>query len=244
MADFIPRFASYCPTALEAAVRVVINMHNWKLALIGKGDDIDGVAFETAKACIFGLADICQSAAAEAPTSSVIQGICSTVFHDALTFFISSFEGKDVLEIADEELFGIQDAHSFSEYQQKILNKEKSVLLKLSEFRVLSFLRIFFTCPKNSIATCFELFGSTGSEEAKREGYYLLRQLTNRLDDAIAHPRNGGNSAVTSSATSRETSSKCKGFVDDGLATCSKQVSDNSSIVLKNCLLGLVQYRI
>uniref|UniRef100_A0A1S4C7H5 RRM domain-containing protein n=1 Tax=Nicotiana tabacum TaxID=4097 RepID=A0A1S4C7H5_TOBAC len=240
VADFIPRFASYCPTALEAAVRVVINMHNWKLALIGKGDDIDGVAFETAKACIFGLADICQSAAAEAPTSSVIQGICSTVFHDALTFFISSFEGKDVLEIADEELFGIQDAHSFSEYQQKILNKEKSVLLKLSEFRVLSFLRIFFTCPKNSIATCFELFGSTGSEEAKREGYYLLRQLTNRLDDAIAHPRNGGNSAVTSSATSRETSSKCKGLVDDGLATCSKQVSDNSSIVLKNCLLGLV----
>ncbi|KAK4352184.1 hypothetical protein RND71_027702 [Anisodus tanguticus] len=238
VADFIPRFASYCPTALEAAAKVVINMHNWKLALIGKGEDTDGVAFDTAKACIFGLADICRSAAAEAPTSSVIRGICTTVFRDALTFFMSCFEGKDVFEIADKEIFGIQDAHLFSEYQQKILNKEQSVLLKLSEFRVLCFLRIFFTCPKNSIATCFELIGSTGSEESKREGYYLLHQLTNRLDDVVGHPWNGGYSAVTSSAKSRETSSKSKD-VDDGLATCGKQVLDNRSLVLKNCLLGL-----
>ncbi|MCD7446576.1 hypothetical protein HAX54_010768 [Datura stramonium] len=238
VADFIPRFASYCPTALEAAAKVVINMHNWKLALIGKGDDTDGVAFDTAKACIFGLADICQSAAAEAPTSSVIQGICTTVFHDALTFFISCFEGKDIFEIADKEISGIQDAHLFSEHQKEILNKEQSVLLKLSEFRVLCFLRIFFTCPKNSIATCFELIGSTGSEECKREGYYLLHQLTNRLDEAVGHPRNGGNSMVTSSAKSRETSSKSMD-ADDGLAAGGKQVSDNRSLVLKNCLLGL-----
>ncbi|XP_010320299.2 uncharacterized protein [Solanum lycopersicum] len=239
VADFIPRFASYCPTALEAAVKVVINMHNWKLALIGKGEDTDGVAFDTAKVCIFGLADICRSAAAEAPTSSVIRGICTTVFRDALTFFISCFEGKDVLEIADKEYFGIQDAHLFSEYQQKILNKEQPVLLKLSEFRVLCFLRIFFTCPKNSIATCFELIGSTGSEESKREGYYLLRQLTNRLDDAVGHPRNGGNSPVISSPKATETSSKSK-EVDDGVATCGKQGSDNRSLVSMNCLLRLV----
>lgn len=238
VADFIPRFASYCPTALEAAVKVVINMHNWKLALIGKGEDTDGVAFDTAKACIFGLADICQSASAESPTSSVIRGICTTVFRDALTLFISCFEGKNVFEIADKEISGIQDAHLFSEYQQKILNKDQSVLLKLSEFRVLCFLRIFFTCPKNSIATCFELISSTGSEESKREGYYLLHQLTNRLDDAVGHPSNGGNSAVTSSAKSRETSSKSKD-ADDDLAACGKQVSDNHSLVLKNCLLGL-----
>lgn len=238
MADFIPRYASYCPTALEAAVKVVINMHNWKLALIGKGEDTDGVAFDTAKACIFGLVDICRSAAAEAPTSSVIQGICSTVFRDALTFFISCFEGKDVFEIADKEYFDIQDAHLFSEYQQKIVNEEQPVLLKLSKFRVLCFLRIFFTCPKNSIATCFELIGSTGSEESKRQGYYLLHQLTNRLDDAVGHPIYGGNSALTSSAKSTETSSKSKD-VDDGLATCGKQGSDNLSLVSKNCLLGL-----
>ncbi|CAN4122567.1 unnamed protein product [Withania somnifera] len=238
VADFIPRFASYCPTALEAAVKVVINMHKWKLALIGKGEDTDGVAFDTAKACIFGLADICQSAAAEAPTSSVIRGICTTVFQDAFTFFISYFEGKSVFEIADKEISGIQDAHLFSEYEQKILNKEQSVLLKLSEFRVLCFLRIFFTCPKNSIATCFELISSNGSEESKREGYYLLHQLTNRLDDAVGHPGNAGNSVVTSSPKSRETSSKNKD-ADDDLTACGKQVSVNRSVVLKNCLLGL-----
>ncbi|CAN4092144.1 unnamed protein product [Withania somnifera] len=238
VADFIPRFASYCPTALEAAAKVAINMHNWKLALIGKGEDTDGVAFDTAKACIFGLADICQSAAAEAPTSSVIRGICTTVFRDALTFFIACFEGKDVFEIADKEIFGIQNAHLFCEDQQKILNKEQSVLLKLSEFRELCFLRIFFTCPKNSIATCFELISSTGSEESKRGGYYLLHQLTNRLDDAVCHPSNAGNSATTSSPKSRETSSKSKD-ADDDLAASGKQVSDNCSLVLKNCLLGL-----
>ncbi|KAM3342153.1 hypothetical protein P3S68_027119 [Capsicum galapagoense] len=237
VADFIPRFSSYCPTALEAAVKVVINMHNWKLALIGKGEDTDSVAFDTAKACIFGLADICQSAAAEAPTSSVIRGICTTVFHDAFTFFMSYFEGKDIFEIADKEISGIEDAHLFSEYQQKILNKEQSVLLKLSEFRVLCFLRIFFTCPKNSIATCFEFIGSTGSEESKREGYYLLHQLTNRLDDAVGHPRKGGNNTVTSPLKSRETSRESKD-ADDGLEACGKQVSDNCSPVLKSCLLG------
>ncbi|KAG2320755.1 hypothetical protein Bca4012_056209 [Brassica carinata] len=54
-ADLVPRYAPYCPTAISDAVQSVI-------------DDVDGVAFQTAKA--FSLVDLCSAASSNRASSS------------------------------------------------------------------------------------------------------------------------------------------------------------------------------
>ncbi|GER37518.1 nucleic acid binding [Striga asiatica] len=218
-AEFIPRYASYCPTALEAAVKVVVNIHDWCSAMISRGEDIDGLAFETAKTCILGLVDICQAAASEAPTSAVIQGICYAVFLNVFTFLVSSFEWKDIFEIVDQRVLKIYEiAESFSDFNREFLEEDNSVFLKLSKFRALCFLRIFFSCPKNSLIAGFELFEATGMEGIQK-GNYFLRQLAMELSKVGAHHLDDGCIDKSSIRSSR---------------------SDCSSGASKNCLLGLV----
>ncbi|KAG8377535.1 hypothetical protein BUALT_Bualt08G0043300 [Buddleja alternifolia] len=238
VAEYIPRYASYCPTALEAAANVVINMHNCCVTVINRGEDVDGIAFETAKACIFGLVDICQTAASEGPTSAVIQGIYSAVFLNVLTFFVVSFERKDIFEIVDQRVLKIYKvAESFFDFKQEFSEEDSSALLKLSKYRALSFLRIFFSCPKISLVSCFELFEPTGTEGTQK-GNYFLRQLTIELNDGTQRLDEG--SADKSSIHSTRTKCNEKHPIDNCPAPKYNSVSNTTSAVLKNCLLGLV----
>lgn len=242
MADFVPRYASYCPTALEAAAKVVINMHKWSLTTINRGEDSNGVAFETAKACIFGLGDICSAAASEAPTSSVIRGICSAVFLNVLTFFLSSFEGKDIFQIVDKETLKIHDSPElFPRLKQKFSDEDGSPLLKLPKFSALSFLKIFFSCSKKLLAACFELFNSTTTEGINKEGYFFLSQVTSRLDaDDATHTSNTTIDGPKSCPGSVETSTEGNKVSDEGFVRDGNHVLGKASPMSNSCLLRLV----
>ncbi|CAI9267135.1 unnamed protein product [Lactuca saligna] len=189
VAEFVPKYASCCPTALEAAAKVCINVHNWSMAIINRGEDADGFSFGTAKISIFGLATICQAASSETPTSSVIQGICSAVFLNVLTFFISSFEGQGIFQIVNKDVANIFDSpKTFSDLKEKVSNENESPSVILSKFRALCMLWIFFTCPRNSLAACFELCTSnsisTDAVPVPNGGLYFLNQskaLANQL---------------------------------------------------------------
>nr|GEW41189.1 nucleotide-binding, alpha-beta plait [Tanacetum cinerariifolium] len=178
VAEFVPRYASHCPTAFEAATKVCINMHNCNIEIINRGEDSDGFSFETSTICIFGLATICEAASSETLTSSVIQGICSTVFLDVLKFFVSSFEGKGVFEIVNKDVVKMYGCpKTFSELKKNLSDGVEAPAVKLSKFRALCILWIFFSCPRNLLAACFEFCSSSPAE-----GQYILNLLTSRLD--------------------------------------------------------------
>ncbi|KAI3513019.1 hypothetical protein L1887_20343 [Cichorium endivia] len=185
VAEFVPKYASYCPTALEAAAKVCINVHNWSMAIINRGEDTDGFSFETARICIFGLATICQTASSETPTSSVIQGICSTVFLNVLTFFISSFEGQEIFQIVNKDVTKMFDSpKTFSDLKQKFSNADWTPSVKLSKLRALCILWIFFNSPRSTLSACFELCTSSSTDgvNVPNGGQYFLNQVTAGLD--------------------------------------------------------------
>ncbi|KAK4800477.1 hypothetical protein SAY86_020964 [Trapa natans] len=186
VADLLPQYAPYCTSALEAAATALVNMHNWNLAIINRGEDVDGVAFETAKACIIGLVDICCAASSETPTSPVIQGIRSAVFLNVLTFFVSSFGGRNIFQIVDKELTKLPDNDvNYSHLKLKLADEDELPVTKLAKFRAITILRIFFACPKSMLAACFELLNSSVAEGLQNDGQYFLSQVLRRLNSDI-----------------------------------------------------------
>ncbi|RWR82929.1 RNA recognition motif domain-containing protein [Cinnamomum micranthum f. kanehirae] len=238
-AELIPRYASYCPTALEAAAKVEINMYNWSLAIITRGDDLDDVAFQTAKTCIFGLVDISSTASSEAPTSSVIRGICSAVFLNVLAFFISTFEGKDIYQIDGGIIEKIQSKDMFSELKVKLGDDEESALLKLFKIRAVCLLRIFFLCPKNLLAACFELLDSSGPDVGVHKGaYYFIRQVTSSTS-VVTHQLDKTNDGPTSCTDSMHLK-EYNGVGEEKPESNCNPISGKGSFVKVDCLMGMV----
>lgn len=236
-AEYIPRYASFCPTALEAAGKALINMHNQCITVVNGGEDIDGIAFETAKASILGLVDVCRAAASDNPNSEFSQGTRSAVFRDVFMFFVSSFEGISIFDIIDKSVLKIYDvAESLSDLKHEFLEEHSPISLKLSKLRGLCFLSILFGFPKYSLVVCFELVETTGMGGIQA-GKYLLNQLTTELDYIGTQNLDEGTGNESSISFSR-----VKGQEKDPIFESASKGNSlpNCSALLKNCLLALV----
>ncbi|KAL0914616.1 hypothetical protein M5K25_014979 [Dendrobium thyrsiflorum] len=241
VSELIPRYASFCPTALEAAAKVSINMYNWSLAILMRGEDLDGVAYQTAKTCIFGLVDICCTASYEAPTSSVIHGICAAVFRNVLIFFISSFEGKEIYGIGNMEILKLQGPiDDFYILKQEREDDSESSLSKLFKYGALCLLRIFFSFPKNLLAACFELIATSGTDVNNKQGQYFLDQVTSPLKaDVITHPQNKHNEGIPLSMNPARSGMDREVLVE-GKCLSDDVVAKSRPCCSKNCFMGMV----
>ncbi|ONK75905.1 uncharacterized protein A4U43_C03F21800 [Asparagus officinalis] len=246
VAELIPRYASFCPTALEAAVKVSINMYNWSFAIIMRGEDVDTVAYQTAKACIFGLVEICCTASHEAPTSSVISGICSAVFENVLTFFTSTFEGNDIYQIGYSELQKLQEPiEFFCDLKQEPADKNEPPLHKLFKFRALSLLRIFLTSPQNLLSACFELLVASGTDTVHRNGgQYFLSQLTSQLNETeVTHSSNRISDATPLCTDSAQCDTEHRGSEEANPVSNDNNNLEKPLLLSKNCFIEMALHR-
>jgi activating signal cointegrator complex subunit 2 len=157
-----------------------------------------------------------------------------------LTFFISSFEGKDVFLIVDKETVRMQDsADIFLELKQKFSDGNESSVIKLSQLRALCLLWIFFCYPKDLLAACFELLKSTASEGVLK-GQYFLSQITSRLGKYGGHHLDKSSDEPKSSTSSVETSNRGNDVSSEQLASDGNYVFGDAISVSESCLLGLV----
>ncbi|XP_078430348.1 nucleic acid binding protein [Wolffia australiana] len=184
VAELIPRYASFCPSSLENAAQVVIDMHNCSVGVINGREDFDGVAYQTAKACILGLVDICCSASSEASTSSAFQGICSPVFAKVFNFLISYLEMVEIRSIGRCAIQNIQEPLDlFHELIQKE-EENKPGPSRLFWFQALCLLKVLFSCPRDLLGACFELVSSPSTDvEQRKKGVYFINLVTMQLDE-------------------------------------------------------------
>ncbi|KAL6013103.1 hypothetical protein ACLOJK_003594 [Asimina triloba] len=241
VAELIPRYASYCPTALEAAAKVAINMYNWNFAIIVRGDDADGVAFQTTKACIFGLVDICCTASSQALTSSVIRGICSAVFQNVLSFFTSTFDGKDIFHIVGDNVEQVQQSMElFNKLKEKLVDDGEPPLAKLFKLRAVSLFKIFFSCPKQLIAAYFDILASSGTDAGiQRGGNYFLKQVTNHLEANEADHLDETSYAAMLHANCAQTAMSGNGNGEEK-PILDENIGSEKALMGKNCLMGMV----
>ncbi|KAF7037909.1 hypothetical protein CFC21_048183 [Triticum aestivum] len=239
LAKLIPQYASYCPTALEAAAKVSIKMYNWNLAIVTRGEDADGVAYRTARACIVGLVDICSTASLEAPKSSVITGICSAVYMTVLTFFISTFDGKDIHHIGSRRLSKLQDPMELLEILKQESGDDSQLAHDcLFELRAQSLLCIFLLSPENLLEACFALIASAETDHIR--GLYFLNQLTCNMSNGISDLALDNNADVASQCTEMEIDlSGTKEIVDSKPSSDASGVSGRSMVESNECYITM-----
>lgn len=211
-----------------------------------RGEDVDTVAYQTAKACVFGLVDICCTASREAPSSSVISGICSAVFQNVLTFFTSTFEGQNISQIGCREIQKLQGpTEIFYCLKQESADCNESPLQKLFKFRALSLLHIFFSSPKDLLDACFELLVTSGTDTIHHKGAeYFLNQLTSQFNDnEVTNSSSRISDGIPLCTDSAQCDRESKGSEDVNPVSIDDINLKKPLLISTNCFIGMVMLK-
>ena len=116
----------------------------------------------------FGLVDLCSTAFSNRASSPGARDICSAAFRNVLTFFVLSFEEKDIFQIVDISDLKVQVPDDFfPRLMQKLSDGDSLPLIKLSQF-----LKLFLNFPKNLIPSClFVVNGECSNGEVSHYSY-------------------------------------------------------------------------
>lgn len=215
-------------------------MYKCNMDTVTRGKDSSAIAYKTVRACIIGLTDICSAASSEAPKSPVINGICSAVYRTVLSFFISTFEGKDIYHMDSRKRVMLQDPLKLLEtLKLESENANQPAFDSLFELGALCLLCIFLLFPENILEACFTLLASAESDDVKGEGLYFLNQLTchlnsNTASDALDEKIDGHSSRTEGNL------SDTKKIVDSNPLSDDNIVLENATAVSNECYITLV----
>jgi activating signal cointegrator complex subunit 2 len=194
-AELVPRYAIFCPTALEAAAKMTLQLSDWSCNILQKGGkEGEGLAGETAEACFDGLVNIVAAAVNSAFELSSLSAMCSEVCRNIYLYLLRQLDGRDLLNVysssaKDEDNTDKQREHPNAEDIDAIvdsINPEKLGALIIS-----SIVQIFTCDPQGVLTVCLELLRATDADHRKAGQHFLAQ---------IVKSRNGSKSSDESPA--------------------------------------------
>lgn len=185
-AELVPRYAIFCPTALEAAARMTLQLSDWSCNILLKGGkEGEGLAGETAEACFDGLVNIVTAAVNSAFELSSLGAMCTEVCRNIYLYLLRQLDGRDLLNLydssaKDEENSDKQREHPNGEDIDAIvdsINPEKLGALIIS-----SIVQVFTCDPQGVLTVCLELLRATDADHRKAGQHFLAQIVKSRSD--------------------------------------------------------------
>ncbi|CAM6073717.1 unnamed protein product [Sphagnum tenellum] len=177
-AELIPRYAMFCPSALEAAAKTTIQLLEWSCGVLRKGGSIeDPLVGKTAEACLDGLVHLAAASVSAASSLLSVGGICTEVCRTIYTYLLRQLNGHELFQPSECRI-------GKAEVQEEASNIEKesetfaecTKLDKLVRLIRSSLLRIIKGDAEGILSVCFELL-SLDAEHRKNVQQFLAQIL-------------------------------------------------------------------
>lgn len=177
-AELIPRYAMFCPSALEAAAKTTIQLLEWSCGVLRKGGSIqDPLVGKTAEACLDGLVHLAAASVSAASSLLSVGGICTEVCRTIYTYLLRQLNGHELFQPSECRI-------GKAEVQEEASNIEKESETfaectkpdKLVRLISSSLLRIIKGDAEGILSVCFELL-SLDAEHRKNVQQFLAQIL-------------------------------------------------------------------